>query len=822
MDRELTRRSVLGGLVAIGAVGMGTMGRELFDRFAAGSGSVWDTPDRSLPDTVESPYGPATIAYDDHGVPHISANSEEALFFAVGYAQGADRLFMMDLIRRQVSGRLAEIIGDSPASILQQDRFHTKMDFQAAAEATWKPIQDTEFGRLIQAFSAGVNRHLDRPLPPEFDLLGYEPEPWSPIATMLVEKQISWSFTGNFRTLRKATIAAEMGTEVANELYPDRYDHDATIIGHGETGPTQQSETSQPVATAPGLTEWLSTVESPPEIGSNSWVVSGEHTASGAPMLANDPHVSLFAPPVWYEMHLDGPKTKVRGVTMAGIPLTTVGETDHGAWGVTVAYTDAIDFYRYEAEDGTYRYGDETREFETETKTVAVAGGTDQTVEVKKSVHGPVVGIESDGDELTGEIGIAWTGLTATQTGEALLSLIRSQSLDEAHAALSNYDLPSLNIVYANRDGETLYQVVGKVPIRKTDGEPVAGTRVFNGSDKAGEWPGYVPYGESSWVEDGGVIPFEEMPHEINPDYLGTANQRIVEDAAYPHYLSASYATPFRGMRLWDRLDRRVDADEPVDRAFMKSLQRDTHDGRAAAFVPTMLEASSEIDGRAVALLESLEDWEYHMDRDSKAALIFSRFIPHYRDVVFGPRLTDALDDRRDPSEYYGDQWVTVTLDPESAWFPDGQPAAIQEALERTADELEEQGWETFGDYNTADFAHQLDQEWLQYPSIPTDGAEGSLNNYWRELSVGSSWRQLCPMDKSDGPSEGTFPGGNTGLPFSAHYHDQLEQWANVEYKPIGLELPDDATVMFTEESTLAPSVNSSMRCETTDASAGR
>ncbi|WP_330633029.1 penicillin acylase family protein [Halocatena halophila] len=582
---------------------------------------------------------------------------------------------------------------------------------------------------------------------------------------------------------------------------PHRYDHDATILDDNESeNANGTTDRIRPTAVTPGLTEWLSSFESPQGIGSNSWVIGKQHTRSGAPMMANDPHVPLLAPPVWYEMHLKGPKTHVRGVTLSGIPFPIVGETEHCAWGVTVAYTDGIDFYSYETNDGKYRYGDEYRSFDTETKTVPVADGDDQEVTVKRTVHGPVVDHESDGDELQEPIAVAWTGLTATRTGEGLLNLLRSESLTEAREGLSMFDLPSLNFVYANRDGETLYQVVGKVPIRKTDGEPVAANRVFNGSDKAGEWPGFKPYGTSTWDENGGVIPFEEMPHEINPEYLGTANQRIVEDESFPHYLSASYATPFRGIRLNERLDERVTSGEPIDREFMKSLQRDTHDERAAIFVPKMLAASNEIDGKAAELLEALSDWDYHMDRDSRAALIFSRFIPHYRDVVFKPRLEEALDDRRDPEEYYGDQWVTVTLNPDSDWFPEGRPVAIQKALERTAAELEEEGWETYGDFNTADFKHKLEQDWLAYPPIPTDGAEGSLNNFRRDTAIGSSWRQICPMDKSDGPSEGTFPGGNNGNPMSDHYHDQLKRWADVEYTDIGLKMPDETTVTFTED----------------------
>ncbi|MDS0477841.1 penicillin acylase family protein [Natrinema sp. 1APR25-10V2] len=770
--------------------------RGYLDRFAPFSGTVWDTVADDLPEQVESPYGSATLSYDDDGVPHVEADSEEALYFAAGYAQGADRLFQMDLQRRQMRGQLSAIVGDRA---LPSDRFHVKMDFAGAAAASWNLVRDSESGQLTAAFAAGINRHLDRPLPQEFDLLEYEPEPWQPVDTLLASIQIAWGLTGSFRTLRKETVAAEMGTDTAETLFPDRLDHDATILDHND----DSSENGGPDASIgqrrfdPELTRWVSTFESPPDVGSNSWVVSGDHTRSGSPIVANDPHLTLMAPPVWYEMHLEGPETHTRGVTFPGIPFVVIGENESGAWGLTNAGADTIDFYEYETQDGRYRYGEEFQEFDEEQRTIEVADGRDREVTVRKTVHGPVLGTESDGDELRSQVAVSWVGLTATRTSEAVLELGRSGGIADVQDALRRFDIPTQNFVYADRDGNTLYRVTGKVPVRQTDGEPVPGNRVFDGSDQEGEWPGFVPYGESTWD---GFVPYEEMPHIVDPDYIGTANQRIVDDADYPYYFAEAYSTPFRGIRLRNRLDDRVESDRPVTREFMRDLQRDTHDERAAMFVPTMIkEGADAVDGATADLLADLEEWEYRMDRSSRAALVFARFLPHYRDVVFQSRLAEELDSRRDPEEYYGNDWVLITLPPDSPWFPGGRSAAIAEALDRTARELEENGWETFGDYNTTAIDHPFDREWLNYPRYATDGSAASLDNFRKESEAGSSWRQICPMDKSRGPSQGAFPGGNDGSPFSDHYADQLRQWADGEYKPIPLAAPDTTAVQFTE-----------------------
>jgi penicillin amidase len=808
MDRGMTRRAALATLLA-GGVGGTVAARDILDRFASFSGSIWDTTSRELPGEISSQYGTATLRYDDDGVPHIRAQSEEALHFAVGYAQGADRLFQMDLQRRQMRGELSAIVG---GVTLDSDQFHVKMDFAGAAEATWQRFEGTDIQRLLVAYTEGVNRHVagDAPLPMEYDLLGIDPIPWAPADVLLAEKQIAWDLQGRFRTLRSATVADAFGSDVAATLAPEHMNHGAAILSRAAGGDQPDSETisdngdgsggnlsTSTRATDPALVDWLSEFEPPRGVGSNSWVVSGDHTASGAPMLANDPHLSMMAPPIWYEMNLTGPETNVRGVTFPGMPFVVIGENDAGAWGFTNTGADAIDFYEYETREEEYRHGEQWREFETEERTISVAGGENRTVTVRKTVHGPVLSREADGDELKNAVGVAWTGLGASRTAESILRLNRSDGLTEALEAMRLFDLPTQNFVYADRDGNTHYRVVGRIPIRRTDGEAVPGNRVFNGSAREGEWAGYSPYGETNWGGEG-FIPFEEMPHIDQPDYLGTANQRILVDPeSYPYYFGKPYATPFRGLRLWERLDRRVDSTDSVTSEFMRDLQSDVYDKRAELFVPAMLAARSAVDSDAGRrLLADLDGWDYRMVRDSEGALAFCRFIEHYRDVVFRPRLEAELGSRRNLTEYYGSDWVLIHLDPDSAWFPDGRDAAIAAALKRAAREIEAEGWKTFGDYNQTTIDHPFDREWLNYPRYPTDGGDGTLNRFSKANSTGASWRQVCLLDDSGG-SRNAFPGGNDGSPFSEHYADQLEAWANNEYKSHTLTIEGSLAVEF-------------------------
>ncbi|UIP00650.1 penicillin acylase family protein [Halobaculum sp. CBA1158] len=800
-----TRRALLAAIVG-GTTAGGALGpvRGYLSSFAPLSGGAWDAAADDRPATVDSPYGDATLRYDDQAVPRIEADDEAAMTFAVGYAHGGDRLFQMDLQRRQLRGELSAVVGEAT---LDSDRFHVAMDFAAAADATWERVRDTEAGPLVEAYCEGVNRaREDTPRPLEFELLGYDADPWTPADVMLAEKQIAWTLTGGFRTLRRETLRAELGADAAETLVPQRLDHDAAILGReGATddwavpdgdGEGSRSTADEPtgsraaVASDPALDRWLSGVEPPAWAGSNSWAVAGDHTESGAPIVANDPHLSLMAPPVWYEQVLRHPEYQVHGVTFPGVPFVVIGENDRGAWGFTNAGADVIDFYEYEtrADGAEYRYGDDWRAFDTETRTIAVADAPDREVAVRKSVHGAVLGANAGGDEFRDELGVAWTGLSATNVTNAILRLNRSRGADDVDEALREFGEPTQCFVYADRDGEVRYRVTGRVPLRRTDGDLVPGDRVFDGSAREGEWAGYTPYGESSWE---GFIPYDEMPHDDDPEYVGTANQRIVDDDEYPYYLAEAYSDPFRGIRLWERLDALVD-DGDVTPADMRDLQRDTRDGRLDRFRPVLEEARRELSGDTRAELDDVLEWDAEATRDAREPLVFVRFLDAY-EARFVADALSGLDGRRDAAAYAPTQWVLATLGDE--WFDPDRATAAAEAFATAVAEIDDEGWETYGDYNRTAIDHPFDQAFLNYPRYPIDGSAATLFNFRVTSSAGSSWRQVCPQ--GDAPSRCILPGGNDGNAYASSYDDQLRRWANGEYKPMDLAMRGEFATRF-------------------------
>ncbi|PHQ38786.1 peptidase S45 [Halorubrum persicum] len=786
MTNDTTRRAVLGAALAAGTGAVATSSAaDLLDSFAPLSGEAWEAADRPLPETVSSPHGDASVRVDGYGVPRVAADDEAAAYFAVGYLQAFDRLFAMDLQRRVMRGRLSEAVGEST---VESDEFHVAMGFAEAAEATWDLVRETPAGPLVEAFADGVNAAIDaEPLPLEFALVGYEPRSWTPVDSMLMEKQISWTLTGDFSELRRAVAVERLGADRAADLFPRRLDHDATILDgdeerlggdaadRGAGGERKRARASDPVDA--DLTAWLSGFEPPTGVGSNSWVVSGEHTASGTPILAYDPHLSLMAPPLWYEQWVETPERSVRGATFPGVPFVIAGANDRGTWSFTNVGADVLDCYRYEIDDAgeRYWYDGEWREFDSETRTIPVSGGEDRRIEVKRTVHGPLIEREER------RVGVAWTGHTATRTTVAIDELGRSAGVDDALAATRKFDLPTQNLVYADADGRTLYYATGKLPIREVDGEVVPGDRIFDGSAGEGEWTGFEPFGRSSWD---GFVPFEEKPHAIDPDVLSTANQRVIDDPR--HYVGVAYAAPYRGMRIADRLDDAVEAGEPTDPAFHRALQRDVRDARAAQLVPDLVAAVEAAAGdpsdRAVAAADALADWDYRMERDSCAALVFARWLARFRRLAFEPTFGAVdLDET-----YHPNDWVLATLSADDPVFADRSRAeTMVAALEASLAAIDDAGWEVYGDWNsTRSITHPLGGEapFLNYDELPADGSRATVMNYRVDDAVGSSWRMVV---RPGTDATAVIPGGNSGDFFSDHYDDQLRAWLENDQKPM-------------------------------------
>ncbi len=808
MPPSPTRRAVLAALAGAGpvAAAVSPVGQFL-DIAAPLSGSLWQSVGKT-PETVQSEYGEATITYDDYHVPHIEADSETAAYFAVGYAQAADRLGEMDLVRRRAGGTLAAAVGEQG---IENDRFATKMDFRGAAEASADAIAGTETETIVQAYADGVNAYIDSgPAGMEFGILGYEPDEWTILDTALVGVQLSWFLTGSFDALRRSVREEAFDAETLQTLYPDQLDHDVPIIRPGETGGELRgvstvsfaeseggSETAggsgRTPSVDPKLVDWLANFEEPRIVGSNSWVASGEVTASGEPIVCNDPHLALQAPPIWYQQHVSTGDQTVRGGALVGTPFVVIGENDHGAWGLTNVGADVIDFYDYETREPAsgdrkqYRYRGEWRDFERETRTIEVAGGDDEEVTVRKTVHGVYLDRQVNGESRA--IGVAWTGTSGTREIEAIHEWGKSTGMEEFRAATEKMDVPTQNLVYADRDGDTLYQMSGKIPIRRIDGEVVRGGRVFDGSAGEAEWDGFTPFGESSWD---GFVPYDEKPAVINPEYIGTANQRTADNTTYP--IGQRYDSGFRGTRICERLDSAASSGD-IDREFVQSLQTDVLSVRARKLVPAVLAARGKMPSKADEWLDALAEWDYRMERNSAAALVFKHFFDAFERLTWADNfeavgLSDA---------FWPQEWVLVTLPADSEFFDGDRAAVLAAAMGEAVDTIESAGWGTYGDYNVTAIDHPFGGQvsGLNYTRMATNGTPETVWAFSTEGGYGASYRLLADFG---GRSLDVVPGGNDGSVFSQNYEDQLELWARGEYRRLD-NPPVGSTDVTVEES---------------------
>ena len=741
------------------------------------SGSLWKQSEEKV---IPSPYGHVKVYYDEYGVPHIVAENEKAMAFAIGYVQAKDRLFQMDLYRRLMKGELSEVFGEA---FFDSDVFHIKMDFVGAAEASWSILKKTELGELLEAYSDGVNYYIEHnELPAEFKLAGYKPEKWRPEDTLIMGKEMAWGLTGKFWDLKRALIVEKLG-EDALELYPEYMNHSYPII---RTNVVNKS-----------LLDWLKPFEAKEGIGSNNWVVSGKYTKNGKPMLANDPHLLLIAPPVWYEMHLQLNGENVRGVTLPGVPVVIIGMNDYVAWGFTNVGADVIDFYYYVWKDGKYYYKGQWLEPEKEIKKVRVKTGNgyeEREVVVEKTVHGPLI------DKYGSKVAVAWTGLTATTESLAIYKYNHAHNITEFMEGLRYFDVPAQNVVYADIYGNIMYYPAGKYPIRLINGEEVAGNIIFNGSAGEGEWRGFNPYGVSTWE---GFIPFEEIPHLINPEYVATANQRVV--FGYQHYLGDSmyFADPYRGMRIYEMLDNAVNSGVKMTPEFFMEMQRDVYSKPAEFFTPYIFEAEGKMSEKARKYAEELREWDLRMTKDSREALIFSIWLKNFINETFGDEFYSAGLD----SSFYPHLYTLQNLDKDSRWFDDirtpekeNRDDIAARAMELTVKEIEEKEYRVYGDYNKLNIEHPFSSivKFFDYPSMPMNGSDYTVFNFRRAVDwgtglsqAGSSWRMIVNFDRN----YCIIPGGNSGNYFSKHYYDQLEMWVNGKYKSLDFEVRGEKIV---------------------------
>ena len=722
------------------------------------------------------------ILRDRYGVPHIFAQSERDAHFALGYVHAQDRLWQLEMNRRIASGRLAEVVG---AGGIETDRVMRTLGVRRAAEANLAHL-DADTRAALDAYTAGVNAFLaTRPvLPPEFLLLGVKPEPWTAVDSIAWSKMMAWDLGGNWRSeLLRLRLSRTMPVARIHEFLPPY---------PGDTAPEIRDLKSlyealerEPPRIAEGEPDWLP--------GSNSWAVSGAHSTSGKPLLANDPHLGLTAPPVWYLAHLHAPGLDAIGATLPGVPGVLIGRNARIAWGFTNTGPDVQDLYLEKLDSaGNYLAPDGPRPFRQLDEKIRVKGGDEVALQVRVSRHGPVISdVLPSVLELTPRghaMALAWTALADDDlTLQAAIRIGRSTNWAQFEASLRDLHAPQQTVTYADIDGNIGYLAAGRVPVRKPEND-LKGLAPAPGWDARYDWTGYLP--------------FDALPRVFNPPggTLVSANHKVTPPG-YPHHITFEWQPPYRASRIEELLLK-----TPAhDAASFARMQMDHVSLAARELLPLLLPAKPKDESGREAL-KMLATWDGSMAANRPEPLIL---VAWWREITFA-LYADELGNAFRPNWSARAPFVIHALKTSSAWCDDVRTVQrvetceelLTDSLDRALRDLRGRFGKDFQDWRWGD-AHPAQHRHRPFSrnallarffniAVPSAGDAYTVNvgrsDFNDEAAPfanrhGASYRGI--YDLAD-PQRSLFihSGGQSGNPLSPHYRAFAEPWAAGEYIP--------------------------------------
>ncbi|MBL8300790.1 MAG: penicillin acylase family protein [Rhodanobacteraceae bacterium] len=765
--------------------------------------------------SVSAPVGaPVTLARDEHGVVYINAKSDADAFFAIGYAHAQDRLWQLDLQRRLAQGRLSEVFG---RSTLQQDAWMRTLGLYGAAESAWARL-DAQSRASLTAYAAGINAMIKdaERLPPEFLAFGVKPELWREVDSLAWAKVFALNLAGNMRS--------EVANLVASQyLAPQQL----VDLGLAPVAPPLAS-TLQPSVTGlfGGLSALQNTLESALKIGghyvgSNAWAVAGRLTSDGRPLLANDAHLGLQIPSIWYVAHLKGDRLDVSGMTLVGLPVVIFGRNREIAWGGTSMMADAQDLFLEQiSADDPNKYADGAAwvAFDTRTEVIAIradfpafmrAPVESVKLRVRSTRHGPVV---SDMlGALDQPVALRWTALDPDDLSyQSFLQLNYASDWNSFRQALEHYVAPALNLLYV--DSSNIASIsAGRFPLRAR-GE---GRLPVPGWNDEHAWTGYVP--------------FEQWPQRFNPDsgYIVSANDNPV-GPDYAYFLSSDWAPPQRAQRIAALIEQLSTGERKLALADVERMQGDTVDLSVSGLLTYLRDVKPRTDeqGRALAYLR---DWQGDMARDSTGASVFHVWTRHLREALFARSLKgywDAAQQRELAAivaRTSNDQILAALTTRSSHWC--AAPASdrscaevVYESLELTLSELRKLKGASMDSWKWGDLHHAV------YASVPFSGSPFAMLFERRVASGGSPdsinvasalYRESEGYEQNFGAGfrqiiqPGTTPvhaymnsTGQSGHPLSPFYDDMVRPFHDVRFFRLNDKLQPavDATLTLTPE----------------------
>ena len=673
-----------------------------------GGGFVVWTVQRSFPQlageiSVPGLDGEVSVLRDDAGIPTLEAESAHDLYLAQGFVHAQDRFWEMDFRRHVTSGRLSELFGDAQVGT---DTFVRTLGWRAVAEEEVKLLDEETLG-WYQAYADGVNAYLEQKsgadLSLEYAVLGlqnpgYEPEKWTPADSVAWLKAMAWDLRSNLEDeIDRALLATELTPEQLAQVYPPYpYDENPTIVPSAAPVPAPASvgeatafsavsdETVESLVQLRGILTKMPALlgRAGSDIGSNSWVVSGDLTESGKPLLANDPHLGPALPSVWYQMGLrcstvsDACPFDVAGFSFSGMPGIIIGHNDRIAWGFTNLGPDVADLYLEKVSEDTVELDGVSEPLTIREETVKVAGGEDVPIRIRSTSRGPLVtGISDEFGTIAAdypataelpegsyELSLQWTALTPGRTPGAIFAVNKATDWASFREGAKLFDVPSQNLVYADVDGNIGYQAPGLIPIRRS-------------GDGTVPQPGWTS--TTGWA---GYLTFDSLPSQYNPaaGYIVTANNAVAGSGS-PTMITRDWDAGYRASRIVERIEEGIDSGGAFTAEDMSSIQADNANAiaeRMAPFIADLAPSSNASLGKKL-----LDGWDFQDDADSAQSAYFNIFWRNLLENSFAPKLPESVP----PAG--GSQWFQVVgallEDPDSDWWagPDDNIVTRDDAL---------------------------------------------------------------------------------------------------------------------------------------------
>lgn len=732
------------------------------------------------------------VVFDDRMIPHIFANNDYDVYFTQGYVTAMHRLWQMDFQTLFAAGRLSEVVG---SKAIELDRYQRRMGMVYGAENSLKGMmEDPKSKEMMTAYTEGINAYIHSlskaNLPLEYKILDFVPEDWTPLKCALLLKQMSAVLAMGSDEFYMSNILKKYGPEVTGDLFPDYPFREDPIIPKG----TKWDFKPLPVPAAPlainqMVTGDIRTKQKIDGIGSNNWALSGEKTASGSPILENDPHLDLTLPSIWYQIQLHAPGLNAYGVSLPGAPGITIGFNQHIAWGVTNVAADVLDFYQIKFKDNTHKeywYDNKWNKTTERLEKIKIRGSHTETDTVIYTHHGPVIYFQkpeklSRADNVPLGHALRWIAHEKSNELMTFYYLNRGKNYSDYRKALAYYTAPAQNFIFASADNDIAITPNGKFPLKWKD----QGKFILDGSDPKSDWQGWIPASQNPTVK--------------NPPrhFVSSANQSST-DQTYPYYINWEFSSYERGKRINDRLSKMTNATADS----IRLMQSDAYSIFAENLLPSLL---SRVDNNALNATQKeafniISKWNKFYNAKEIGASVFDLWSTRLFFDIWDDDFTIKGIPMRYPSR---DRTIELILkDPNSKWFDNILTSKketltdlVNESFKYTCDSLEKKlgpigkNWE-WARVKQTHVPHLANIPGLGSKTLMMGGAKSTINALGEKN--GPSWRMVVELGKNP-KGHGVFPGGQSGNPGSPFYDNMIGTWSRGElYDLYFMQAPND------------------------------